>query len=365
VPVLLLGFYRPASVHLRAASLLVRFADPSSQSAVATWGKCAVDESDTTIGSPAGPLRARVYEPRDRPAAPGVVLVHGVHRLGIEEPRLMRFSRAVAAAGVHVMTPEVREIADYRIDPRSIETIGLATSALSARRGGGKVGVMGMSFAGGLALLAAADARFADRVSFVAAVGAHHDLRRVSRFFATSHIERPDGTPEPLQAHAYGALVLVYGQVESFFAPADVAAARDSLRLWLWEEKDAARKTVEGLSPEGRARMDALLGGRIGDVRDALVAVIDRSEGVMDPVSPRGHLAGLRAPVFLLHGAGDTVIPPSETLWLAQEVPPERLAAVLISPAIMHVELTGEPPLGEQWALVRFMARMLAVAEHP
>ena len=42
-----------------------------------------------------------------------------------------------------------------------------------------------MSFAGGLSLLAAADPRFAEDVGFVVAVGAHHDLARVSRFFAT------------------------------------------------------------------------------------------------------------------------------------------------------------------------------------
>jgi hypothetical protein len=33
-----------------------------------------------------------------------------------------------------------------------------------------------------------------------------------------------------------------------------------------------------------------------------------------------------------------------------------------VSPAIVHVEIHGEPPLGEKWALIHFMAGVLAEA---
>ncbi|RYG81504.1 hypothetical protein EON77_07675, partial [bacterium] len=79
-----------------------------------------------------------------RPAAPraALVLVHGVQYLGIHEPRLVRFARSLASEGVLVVTPELPELADYRIDPRSIDRIGLVTQDL-ARRVGHPVGVVG------------------------------------------------------------------------------------------------------------------------------------------------------------------------------------------------------------------------------
>ena len=43
---------------------------------------------------------------------------------GIDEPRLGAFAHAIAASGVAVLTPEIRELCDYRIVPASIETIG-------------------------------------------------------------------------------------------------------------------------------------------------------------------------------------------------------------------------------------------------
>ena len=359
----LLAISRPAGAHLRAASLLLRFADPHATGPLATYGTYEVDEAEDRVALASGEARARLYVPRGRARAPRVVITHGGHPLGIAEPPLMRLARAIAATGVTVMTPEVRELADYRVAPSSIDTIGAAAHALRERLGEGRVGLMGMSFAGGLSLLAAADPRWADDVSFVVAVGAQHDLARVSRFFATNHIERPDGRVESLEAHDYGALVLVYSHIEAFFPEGDVPAARDALRLWLWEEQDQARLKAAELSPASRERMQALFERRIESIAPELIAEIDRSGEAMGRVSPRGHLASVAVPVFLLHGAGDTVIPATETLWLAQEVPEGRLEEALVSPAMVHVELEGAPPLGDRLALVHFMAGVLETVE--
>jgi pimeloyl-ACP methyl ester carboxylesterase len=76
-------------------------------------------------------------------------------------------------------------------------------------------------------------------------------------------------------------------------------------------------------------------------------------------VAPPARLASLRVPVFLLHGSGDTVIPPSETGWLAREVPKDQLRDVLVSPSIVHIELTGKPTWHDQWSLIHFLADVL------
>jgi pimeloyl-ACP methyl ester carboxylesterase len=220
-----------------------------------------------------------------------------------------------------------------------------------------------MSFAGGLALLAAANPRFAPDVAFVVAVGAHDDLARVLRFYATAAIPRPDGAIVHLQAHPYGPLVLVYDHLEDFFPPEDVLAVRGALRLWLWEEKDLARARLAALPPDSRAKLGALFDGKIASIAPALLAEIDAHADATRAASPHDHLGALHAPVFLLHGAGDSVIPATETLWLAADVPKGLVRAELVSPALVHVELEGEPDLKDKWALVHFMAEVLEAAE--
>jgi dienelactone hydrolase len=355
----LVVLWRPASAHVRAASLLVRFSDPDAHGLLAEAGRHPIGESDTAVAG----TRARFYLPADVAHPAGVVIVHGVHWKGIDEPRLRRFARTIAASGVAVLTPEIRELCDYRIDPASVDTIGQSAQALSEQLGGVRVGLMGLSFAGGLSLVAASDARYEHALAFVAAVGAHDDLGRVLRFFVTDDAPRPEGGMLHLHAHDYGTVVLEYSHVEDFFPPADVDVARDTLRSVLHEDFDAARERAKALSPASAARMDRILAHDTAAMAPELLALVDRLEPRFAAVSPSAHVANLHVPAFVLHGAGDILIPPSEAEWLAHDIPRAMLRNSLVSAAIEHVGLEDKTSLGDELALVHFMSDVLEAAD--
>jgi dienelactone hydrolase len=326
-----------------------------------------------TFPTPNGSARARVYEPATRNGGgrassqrAGLVMVHGVHHLGMNEPRLVRFARSIASTGIVVLTPDVRELADYAVDAASVGTIGAATTALRARlQGEPKVGVLGLSFAGGLGLLAAADPRFAPGIGYVVSIGAHDDLARVSRFFATGHIEEADGTVFAMKPHEYGPLVLVYAHAPDFFPEGDVRAAREALRLWLWEEKSEARAREIDVTRASAEKLELLFDGKFETVAPELLRDVDARSAEMQAVSPHDRLGGVRVPVFLLHGASDNVIPATEALWLAKDLPRETPKTILVSKLIGHVEIEGTPPLVDRWAAVHFLAEVLGEARAP
>jgi hypothetical protein len=60
------------------------------------------------------------------------------------------------------------------------------------------------------------------------------------------------------------------------------------------------------------------------------------------------------APVFLLHGSEDTVIPPVETLFLATHLEGRTAVTGLLSGLITHAEVDKSAALGDVWALTRF-----------
>lgn len=351
-------FHESISDHLRAMSVLLRFSDAKAAGFGVRFARHPFSEQIAFAQTPSGLLRYRIYKPLDVSNASGMVLLHGVHQLGLEEPRLVNFSRALAAAGVEVMTPELHDLADYHVVPESVEQIGISAVILSTQLHQPRVGIMGLSFAGGMALLAAAKPEYAGKIAFVVAIGAHDDLARVSRFFATNKIEKPDGSTMPLAAHEYGVLVLAYSHLEDFFSPADIPAAREALRLWLWEQPDAAMKAAQTMSPAGQMEFDQFVHHR-DQLQQQLLHEIDAHRAEMEAVSPHGHLSALRVPVFLLHGTGDVVIPASETLWLEQDVPRAELKNALISPALVHVSIEQKVSLRDKWALVDFLAQVL------
>jgi hypothetical protein len=87
---------------------------------------------------------------------------------------------------------------------------------------------------------------------------------------------------------------------------------------------------------------------------------VTRHQAEMNAVSPENHVSDLHVPVYLLHGAGDTVIPPTELSWLEQELPRGDVRAALVSPMISHVSLgQSRPSLADYWRGLRFFAHFL------
>jgi dienelactone hydrolase len=314
--------------------------------------------TDVIVADGIAPTRARLYEPV-APVYRCVVLGHGVHHLGIDEPRLIHFARALASVGVEVLTPELRDLADYRITRAGADVLGAAARYLARRcpRQNG-VGLVGFSFAGGLSLLAAADPSTHGSLAYVASVGGYHDLERVLRFLVTGTVEAPTGMLKRTP-HEYGLVVLLYGYLDHFVPNVDLPVARRAVRAWL--EEDRARAWTEAshsTTLETEQLFVRLSSGRIGELSGEIGELLRDHAVELDRLSPRGHLRKISVPVYLLHGTGDSVIPPEETLWAARELGAHPHLAV-VTPLIEHVEISGKPRLRDQLALIDFMARLL------
>jgi dienelactone hydrolase len=321
-------------------------------------------ESEEIEFSAAGTLvHARMYRPRNYSHAPALMVLHGVHYLGINEPRLMTFATAMASCGLQVLTPELPNIKDYHIDADSVRTISESAQWFAAQTGG-PVGVMGLSFSGGLALVAAADPIYQPSFKFILAVGSQDQMSRVAQYYLTGRELRPDGTVEELSPHEYGALVLEYEHLDDFVPASDVAAVKAVLREHLYENKQAELSALNQATVTQRAEALALMKTNSSTTRIKLATaeVLRRKE--MEGLSPHGILKTMTTPVYLLHGKADNVIPSAETLWMANELPDTTLRAALITPVLSHLDLdAAKPGLWDELRFVHFFAQVMQAVE--
>jgi len=86
---------------VRSYSLLIRFLNPQASGPLLRWETYAVTTQEITLPTQDGPVRARLYLPSGVTHPPGMVVAHGIHHLGIDEPRLMSFARAAAGGPPH------------------------------------------------------------------------------------------------------------------------------------------------------------------------------------------------------------------------------------------------------------------------
>ena len=361
---LLVAFlYSPLQLHLHAASLLLDLEPEKRPGWLPRIPGYAVRVQQLPAAADPDIGRTRLYLPGDREGVPGVVLVHGIHRLGIDEPRLAAFAHSLAAVGVAVSTPEMTELTEYRIEESTVTAIGSAAAAMARHTEYRTAGVIGISVAGGLALLAAADPEIGRQIGFVVCLGTHHDLGRVARYYAGQSIRDPAGRVYPVTPHPYGPRVLVHSNLTELFAPEDLPAARRVLRTYLHDQHRLARARAKELAEPARSRMLALLDHRNRkSIAKALKGVLAKRRAALSGVSPHGRLSGLQVPVFLLHGSDDPVVPATETLWLDRELPDRVSSRTLVSPVLRHAEIGPRATFWDHWDLIRFVAEMLATA---
>jgi pimeloyl-ACP methyl ester carboxylesterase len=226
------------------------------------------------------------------------------------------------------------------------------------------VGVIGISFAGGLALMAAAEQVAKRRpIGFVVSVGAHADLLRVCDYYAGRDVRGPDGEHALVAPHPYGARVMLRQHLGRLISAPDLPRAQAALDTYLHDKPQAARRMAQLLTPESRKVMDVLLDSGGSDALSAWLLEVARSEREqLLAASPHGHLAGLKVPVLLLHGSADPVIPSLETRYLAREIPAPALQVALISDLLRHAEFPSAPAPRQAYLLARFMQRLFGVA---
>jgi pimeloyl-ACP methyl ester carboxylesterase len=360
--VALSGFGLPVLArHLRAVGVLLGAIGAADPSGLTQRFRHPLREQDLTLGVPGCETRARSYVPSDLRDPRGVLLLPGVHHLGIDEPRFRRMARALAAAGFDVLTPELTELSNYRIGAATIDTIE-ACARYHAQKTGGPVGAWGISFGGGLLLLAATHIGRA-AFAYVVAVGAHDDLVRLARYYAGLPVAGPDAKPPNVEPHPYGARVMIHAFVEGLFRTESVDIARQSLRFYVEDRFAEARSTAARLTGEDGIRLRRLIDGSKSEIASDLMRMVEIHAGELAPISPRGQIATLDVPTFLLHGTLDSVIPSLETEHLAREVPAAALRRALVTPVLGHADLSEKLPWRDYLDLIRWTAAILEIAE--
>ncbi len=361
--------------YARALSLIVRAANlgGSVEAFANDRARAVTTEPQATIPTRQGDVPARFYRPEGG-FTRTVLLVPGIHAMGIDEPRLTGLARDLAGSGLGVMTMALPDLQRYEITPRSTDVIEDAVAWVSQRNDlapDGKVGLLGVSFAGGMSIVATGRPSIRDRMAFVVSFGGHGDLPRVLRYLCTGEAPHVEGV-ETHPPHDYGVAVILYGGAPFVVPPEQVERLREGIRTFLWasqltlvDQKQAdatftrARDIAKTL-PEPAATYLTYVNDR--NVK-ALGALLVRHLGEGDTTSPAlspQRAPSPTAPVYLLHGAGDTVIPAVESVLLGDYLRSKDAdVRVLLSRLITHAEVDQRAAATETLRLVSFWASVL------
>jgi dienelactone hydrolase len=353
-----------ADDYIRAAEFVIRASGMQGMARrIADFRLQPVRDERLTVPWRGGELPARRYRPLF-PSERPILLVPGVHAAGVDEPRLDGFARNLAALGHPVVAVGLPDLARYRITPQATDMIEDAARWLGVQPTGSTpraIGIVGISFGGGLSIVAASRL---PSVAWVLSFGGHGDLPRTLRYLCTGI--QPDGVRRP--PHDYGVVIILLG-VADRLVPADQVEPLQTAILTFLEAShvdmvdkpraagifERARTMTAALGEPARTLMTYVNTRDVAHLGPALLPHV--SAMASDPALSPAKSAPPAGTVYLLHGADDNVIPAVESVLLAADLK-RRGGRVyqLATPLITHAEVDRTPTAIEVWNLVRFWA---------
>ena len=296
---------------------------------------------------------ADLYRPPDDERHPGIVLSHGVANRGKDDPRLVNFSDALARAGYVALVPDFVNLKEFRVRPSDVDEFVGSYEYLEthARVDPDRIGLFGFSYAGGLAVLSASDPRIAERVRFCFLLGGYYNLENVVTYITTGIYER-DGERVHLEPRNSGRWAFLLNSADLIEDEGDREMLMRISRLKLDDPERDISALVATLGEEG-ARAYALM---VNDDPDSTRVLIDglseRVREYFEDLTLEGQIDGLRARLIVGHGRDDDMIPYTESLLLAENVPPGTAVHIVILESFHHVDIT----LGDGEGMAGFFA---------
>ena len=373
--VVVIGAAYVATPYARAGALIVRVANVGGRagSFANRFARTVTVEDGHEVPTRYGMVAARFYRPEGG-SRRSMLMIPGIHSMGIDEPRLKVLAQQMAGSGLTVMTIGLPDLMHYQVTAQSTDVIEDAITWMTSQPAlapDGRVGLLGISFAGGLSVVAAGRPPIRDKIAFVMSFGGHSDLPRTLKYLVTGQGPHVPGLAVP-PPHDYGVAVTSYAAAPLLVPAEQMQALREAIgtfllasQLTLLDMDKAnvtfvkAREMVKGL-PEPSATYMTWVNDRNTKKLGALLAPYVEAYS-SDPSASAERAPGVpSAPVYLLHGSGDTVIPAAESVLLADYLRKKGVEVhLLLSQLITHVEIDKSAAASEMWKLDAFWASIL------
>jgi predicted esterase len=343
---------------------------------------------ETTYERNGEELPATVFRPARRSGAfPGWVVLHGLTYTGREHPALIRFVRAIAAAGNVVLVPDIPEWRALRVAPAvTVDTIRAAVTALQTRSDieHEHACLFGFSFGATQALVASADPAVRQRLHGIAAWGGYSDVHRLFLFGMVGDHDL-DAQHFNVRPDPYGCWIMAGNylpHIPGYEGCGDVARAVHSLaiaagrrRVFAWDPvfDPEKRRLRASLTPAHRELFDMFAPETTQPGPDRAVTVpisqqmADAAVRVDPLFDPTPFLAHVDLPVLLAHGRHDRLIPYTETIRLSRALPARSRDSLTITALFEHSggAAAGLGPLGVLREGVRFVDVLRRVVSLP
>jgi hypothetical protein len=259
----------------------------------------------------------------------------------MNDHRLVNFADALARCGYVALVPEFVNLKEFRVRPSDVGEVVASFEYLTDLPDvdPDRCGLFGLSYAGGLALLAAGDPVIADRVGFCFVLGAYYDLRNIVTY-ATTGYYREGGEWVYLEPRHSGKWAFLKNMLELVDDPRDRALLTRIADAKLDLPTSDVSADADSLGSEGRVLYELMTNADPDSASILMDRLSPRLTEYFDALSLPGNIGGLSTTLIIAHGRDDDLMPYTESVLLAENAPGSADPRLTILESFHHVDLS-------------------------
>lgn len=327
---------------------------------------CAVPVARTEVEVAEIETTVQIFRP-DRKTHATLILVPGLHPLGIHDERFQSFATSLAESGFLVVAPDVMEFRRFQITPNAVELISKLVQALptiAPAESLRNTGLLGISYGGGPVLVAASRKDVKDKIHFVVSIGGYFNLLHAMEYSVTG--KHREGWTAPPPAHQWGRMIFALNHLEYLAPPTDEPLLRQILILHLNLKEQEAKEYELALSSHGKEFLEEVLNGLSDSEMNRFKKMVELHAEVSKQLSPEYAVSKLSSDlrIYLLHGPSDSLIPSAETEELNEALRKQnhKRTDSLITMSLNHVDPAQKESWMDQIRLLLWGRKLLSEA---
>jgi pimeloyl-ACP methyl ester carboxylesterase len=280
--------------------------------------------------------KANAKDKKQKSQSKVILTFHGMTMLGSDDPKFVNACCSLAGCGYTVISAQMDSMQNLLINTSvTEETVKIIKAAADCTEicPEGKVSIFAASFAGGICMMAASDERIADKINSICLIGSFTDIESSINYLMSAQ-----------NSDNYGRLIILKNLLKySFDVPESICKAFDIALA------DNFYKREYPELPDYLATLsvsDYDIATRLLNEPYFRLYHWNRIkknkyiEEMLEKFSVRNYLKNVNAPVLIIHGIYDNVIPPLESIRLYNELQKTKIRSKLVlTPLMGHSEL--------------------------
>ena len=257
-----------------------------------------------------------------------VILYPGASPTAEDHPKMVMLGRLLAQVGFTVYIPRIPPLKNLDISEINVQWFAhFYQWILEIEKVNPHQTIMvGISYGGGIMLKTLLNIK--DRALLpktLLTYGTYSDAESTLKFLLTGEISIKEKTYQ-ITPHEWGLTVLFHNYLKNLETEWDTSGLQRAIQLDIQDKREKCDRQVNTL-PEFQKNIfySIITGNPTPEVKELAQAIIKNEQETLKRLSPKYWAKNFQKKVFILHGSNDSMVPFTESIQLAEDLPNSEL----------------------------------------